>query len=135
MHNIYYRTQRVAQKPICLLSAIAFLGLSLLACQRSQGDIIEASLKNFYKDSGLREFQVDFILSPPSISDKAYASATLTHNFANRHGDYQKEYIGHILRKVNNQWEVEKKTKYTRNEDEAILFLKDKKSAAEDDSN
>ena len=87
----------------------------------------QKTLETFYKDMDIREIKVDVFCIDPESPDKAYASATLIHNFANRDSNLQKEYIGHILKKTGDTWQVDRKTTYTTKESDALVLLAGKK--------
>ncbi len=98
----------------------------LITCAGRSAPALQ-TLEAYYKDMNLREIKVDIFCVDPESPDKAYASATITHNFANRDGNPQKEYIGHILKKTGDTWQVDKKTTYTTKESDALVLLAGKK--------
>ncbi len=120
--NISIKTK--ARKP--LLSLYIITSFLFISCA---GHITPAreTLESYYKDMNLREIKVDIFCIDPNSPERAYASATITHNFANRDGNLQKEYIGHLLKKTGDTWQVDKKTTYTTKESDALILLAGKK--------
>lgn len=120
--NISIKTK--ARKPF--LSFYIITSFLFISCA---GHITPAreTLESYYKDMNLREIKVDIFCIDPNSPERAYASATITHNFANRDGNLQKEYIGHLLKKTGDTWQVDKKTTYTTKESDALVLLAGKK--------
>lgn len=108
------------------LSILLFATLLMIACANRFAPA-QKTLEDYYRNAGIREIKIDSFYIAPDSPDRAYASATLTHNFANRDGNFQKEYLGHILKKTGDTWQVEKKTTYTTKESDALELLAGKK--------
>lgn len=113
-----------AKKLLTLLYTL--ISLSLIACT-GRFAAAQETLEAYYREMNIREIKVDIFCIDPNSPDKAYAGATLTHNFANRDGNLQKEYIGHILKRTSNTWQVDRKTTYTTKESDALALLAGKK--------
>jgi hypothetical protein len=115
------------KKTFLFLTSTIMITLCFLTACTGRFAPIQKALEDHYKDINIREIKVDIFCVDPESPDRAYASATLLHNFANRDGNPQKEYIGHILKKVGDIWQVDKKTTYTTKESEALELLAGKK--------
>jgi hypothetical protein len=116
------------RRKILLFLALALASLSL-ACTSKSADVksvIEEQLKN----QGIREVNVDYFYEDPSAADRAYASATVTYNFARSDGQLQKEYLGYILKKEGGGWTIQQTTSYTKDQQRAQQLLSGNKPGA-----
>lgn len=114
-------------KKLCTSAAITFLFLiqvSLItqSCSRESSQA-EAALVEYLKARGVKEVEVDLFTDAKNNGNKAYISATLTHQFATAEGTPQKEYMGYILSKTDGKWVVERSERYTKDKDQAIRYL------------
>jgi hypothetical protein len=85
------------------------------------------ALEQHLKSPGIREVKVDFFHTDPDFPDKAYISATVTHSFAGRDGNFKKERLGYILSRDGEGWQIEKGTSYTKDTSEAKTLLSGEK--------
>jgi hypothetical protein len=103
---------------------IVFIMILLMVnCQQHKDSDLEKAVELYYSDKGIHSIQIDFILVSQEIPNRAYVSATIMHNFVDRSGNFQKEYIGHILHSNQATWELQKKTKYTIDEKIALTLI------------
>ncbi|HWO01392.1 MAG TPA: hypothetical protein VNS63_19185 [Blastocatellia bacterium] len=103
-------------------------GLILVAYScKSQRSSAEKALEQHLKSPGIRDVKVDLFHVDPKFPDKAYISATVTHNFAGSDGTFKKEYLGYILNRDGEGWQVEKSTGYTKEADDASILLSGEK--------
>lgn len=72
---------------------------------------------------GVREMVVDFFHPADNMPDKAYIAVTITHNFATGEGNFQKEYLGYILKQDGPNWTVERNAAYTKDKARAESVL------------
>lgn len=72
---------------------------------------------------GVREMTVDFFHPADKMPDKAYIAVTVTYNFANGDGNFQKEYLGYIVKQDGQNWAVERSTRYTKDKNVAESAL------------
>ena len=72
---------------------------------------------------GVREMVVDFFHPADNMPDKAYMAVTITHNFASGEGNFQKEYLGYILKQDGQNWTVERNAAYTKDKARAETVL------------
>ncbi|HKQ04443.1 MAG TPA: hypothetical protein VJ464_04895 [Blastocatellia bacterium] len=72
---------------------------------------------------GIREMVVDFFHPADNMPDKAYIAVTITHNFASGEGNFQKEYLGYILKQDGPNWTVERNATYTKDKARAETVL------------
>ena len=105
-----------------ILLLVSGLVLFVGSC-KSQRSSAEKTLEQYLKSPGIRDVKVDLFHTDPKFPDKAYVSATVTHNFAGSDGNFKKEYLGYILNRDGAGWQVEKSTGYTKEADEASALL------------
>jgi hypothetical protein len=104
---------------LCSLLLLALLASACTSRQESARKAVEESLKN----NGLRELTVDYFHPSSSLPDKAYIAVTATYNQGTSSGEFQKEYLGYILKQDGQNWQVEKNTFYTKDKDRAEAAL------------
>ena len=111
-----------------LLILLAVTGLVFTAgsCNSARSSA-EKALEQHLKSPGVREVEIDFFHADPNFPDKAYISATVTHSFAGRDGNFKKEYLGYILSRDGEGWRIDNGTTYTINESEASTLLSGQK--------
>ncbi|HSO74413.1 MAG TPA: hypothetical protein VLU47_06215 [Blastocatellia bacterium] len=107
---------------LLMLLVISGLAFTTGSCKTARSSA-ETTLEQHLKSPGIREVKVDFFHTDPNLPDKAYISATVTHSFAGRDGNFKKEYLGYILSRDGEGWKVEKGSDYTTNEREASTLL------------
>jgi hypothetical protein len=105
---------------------ISGLGFTAGSCKSARSSA-EKTLQQHLMSPGVRETKVDFFHTDPNFPDKAYISATVTHNFASSDGNFKKEYLGYILTRDGEGWKIEKSTNYTKEEAEASTLLSGEK--------
>ena len=75
------------------------------------------------KNQGVTDLKLDSFFTDPSMPGKAYASATVTYNFASSAGNPQREFLGFILTQEGDGWRIEKTTGYTKDQPQAVKLL------------
>jgi hypothetical protein len=108
-------------------SLVAAIGLSLLValsgCNRQKSKA-EAAVTQYAKAFGARDVKFGTFATDGHIPDKAYLSATVTYNAADRHGNFQSERVGFVLDRDGDNWKVEPKSlRYTEDKAQAIEYL------------
>ncbi|MFY9607146.1 MAG: hypothetical protein WAU45_00865 [Blastocatellia bacterium] len=116
----------IRRSSLSILLVIIGLAVTAGSCKSARSSA-EKTLEQHLKSRGIREVKVDFFHTDPSFPDKAYISATLTHNFASSDGNFKKEYLGYILSRDGEVWQVEKSTGYTKEAGEASTLLSGEK--------
>lgn len=115
------RKTRDAFSRISILLIIG--GVAFTASCDSPRSSAEKTIEQHLKSPGIREVKIDFFHTDPNFPDKAYISATVTHNFASNDGSFKKEYLGYILSREGEGWKIEKDTGYTKEKDDASTLL------------
>lgn len=113
---------------LTILSMLCGLALASGACNSSRSSA-EKVAEEYLKGHGIREVAFDLFYSDPNIPDKAYVSVTATHGFLSSEGKTQQEFLGIILKREGQGWQVEKITAYTKDKNQAGMILTDKKFA------
>ncbi|MFL6214269.1 MAG: hypothetical protein ACJ74J_10310 [Blastocatellia bacterium] len=111
------RTERYGL--LCLLLLLVALISACSSRQERARKAVEENLKN----NGVRELIVDYFHPANSMPDKAYIAVTVTYNQGTSSGEFQKEYLGYILKQDGQNWQVEKNTFYTKDKDRAESAL------------
>jgi hypothetical protein len=111
-----------------VLLVLCGLALASGACTSTQSSA-EKVAEEYLKIRGIREVAFDLFYSDPNIPDTAYVSVTATHGFLSSEGKTQQEFLGLILRREGEEWQVEKVTAYTKDKNQAGMILTDKKFA------
>ena len=107
-----------------VISPIVFLlSLCLLAACSNTSAGISKAVEDYAKSNGAKEVVTDLVYKDANSSDKAYVSATITHNYADAKGNFQREFLGYILRKDGNDWKIERNATYTKDEKKAQQLL------------
>ena len=99
------------------LFAFALAGIS--ACS-NPSEKARLAVEQHLKNQKIQDMKLDLFCTNPSFPDKAYASVTVTHSFANAEGQPQKEYLGYILKQDGSEWRVEHSTTYTKEQQRAM---------------
>lgn len=111
---------------LTIVTLLSLLALAAGACKTSQSSA-EKTVGEYMKTRGAREVKPDFFHTDSKFPDKAYLSATITHNFASSDGNFKKEHLGFILNREGSGWQVERITGYTTKTDEANAILSGQK--------
>ncbi len=103
--------------------SICILGFCLLgACSRTDSSITKV-VEDHAKTNGAKEVVTDLVYRDPNSSDKAYVSATITHNYADAQGNFQREFLGFILQNDGKEWKINRNATYTKDEKKAQQLL------------
>lgn len=102
---------------ICLLCICL-----LVACSRADSSIAKV-VEDHAKSQGAKEVITDLVYKDPNSSDKAYVSATITHNYADAQGNFQREFLGFILQNDGKEWKINRNATYTKDEKKAQQLL------------
>ena len=78
------------------------------------------AVEEHLKNQKIQDLKLDLFCTNPSFPDKAYASVTITHSFANAEGLPQKEYLGYILKQEGREWKVDHSATYTKEQQRAM---------------
>lgn len=113
---------------LTVLLVLCGLALASGACNSPRSSA-EKVAEEYLKGRGIREVAFDLFYSDPNIPDKAYVSVTATHGFLSSEGKTQQEFLGLILKREGEGWQVEKVTAYTKDKNQAGTILTDKKFA------
>jgi len=81
------------------------------------------AIQEYLKNQGITDLAMDSFFTSPSVPEKAYASATVTYNFASSDGRPQKEFLGFVLAKEGSGWRIERNTGYTKDEQQALRYV------------
>jgi len=117
MNRFRVRTQRY--NLLCFLLLLAALAGACSSRQEKARKTIEDYLKN----QGTREVALDYFHPAKTMPDKAYIAVTITYNQGSSSGEFQKEHNGYILKQDGANWQVEKNTSYTTDQDRAERLL------------
>ena len=107
---------------ILSLSILILFSFAAISCSQDT-ESVKKSIEQHLKDLGVRDVNVDLFMPDPNDKSKAYASATVTYNFAKGDGQLQKEYLGFILKQEGQDWKIEKTTAYAKEEERARQIL------------
>jgi hypothetical protein len=108
-------------------NSLAILALSVLtlvgtiACS-NHGEQARLAIEQHLKGQSVQDVKLD-LFHAGEAPDRAYASVTITHNFANAEGKPQLEYLGYILKRDGDTWTVERSAGYTKEEQKARILL------------
>ena len=116
------RLRSVAGRSIISVLVLSAL-FSISACDRQKSEV-KASIDKYFKAFGARDIKYETYATDPNYPNKAYYSLVVTWNHANRHGEFEKEYIGCLLDRNGDNWTVEVKgMPYTNDREQAISYL------------
>ena len=113
---------RIWLSRLSILLVITGLAFTAGSCKSARSSA-EKTLQQHLKGPAIREVKVDLFHTDPNFPDKAYISATVTHSFASSDGNFKKEYLGYILSRDGEGWQIEKSSGYTKEEGEASTLL------------
>lgn len=80
-------------------------------------------IQEYMKNQGVRDLKMDSFFTDANFPGKAYASATVTYDFASSGGNPQREFLGFILAQEGDGWRIERATGYTKDRQQAAKFL------------
>ena len=107
------------KKRFIILALCAFTLAGVSGCSTSS-DRARVAVEQYLKNQKIQDLKLDLFCTNPSFPDKAYASFTVTHSFANAEGQPQKEYLGYILKQDGREWRVEHSATYTKEQQRAM---------------
>jgi hypothetical protein len=107
------RVRSHSKRPFIVFALCAFTLAGIFACS-NPGEKARLAVEQHLKNQKIQDMKLDLFCTNPSFPDKAYASFTVTHSFANAEGQPQKEYLGYILKQDGSEWRVEHSTIYTK---------------------
>ena len=107
------------KKRLIIFSLCAFTLAGVSACS-SPSDRARVAVEQHLKNQKIQDLKLDLFCTNPSFPDKAYASVTVTHSFANAEGQPQKEFLGYILKQDGGDWKVEHSATYTKEQQRAM---------------
>lgn len=117
MVNRTFRTWTFVFTLSLALSAL----LATISCAGNESRAKKA-IEEYMKGQGTTNLTLDAYYAT-STGDRAYASATVTYNFANSSGEMQKEYLGFILAREGAGWRIERNAGYTTDKEKAETYL------------
>lgn len=111
-------------RALTLILLMACLGmlLSTVSCSGNEAKAKKA-IQEYLKNQGVIELTVDLFYTDPNLPDKAYASATATHNFAGSDGKQKREFLAYVLTREGTGWKVERNVSYTTEPQKAANYL------------
>lgn len=80
-------------------------------------------IQEYMKNQGTKDLTMDSFFVDPNNPGKAYASATVTYNFASSGGNPQREFLGFILAQEGDGWRIERSAGYTKDQQQATKYL------------
>jgi hypothetical protein len=108
-------------------AAIALSLLVVLSGCNRQKSKAEAAVSQYTKKFGVRDVKFGAFVTDSQIPNKAYCSAIITWNAADRHGNLQTEQLGFLLDRDGDNWKVEPMPiRYTVDKAQAIQYLSGK---------
>ena len=107
---------------IVLVGLQTVLVISALSCSSNETKVRQA-IEDRLKGQGIRNLVIDLFHPSKKIPGKAYASATVTYNFATSSGAFQQEYLGFILKQDGSNWTIDQPAGYTKEPEKAENFL------------
>lgn len=114
--SISIRRSRIILFLLCAISLFA------VSCESKQTRAFNA-VKEHLKNQGLRDLQLVIFHPSKNTPGKAYIGVDATHNFASSQGKFQHEYLGYILRQEGQNWVVEKGAGYTKDTEQAEVYI------------
>ena len=109
----------LTRRSIIFIICALMLAAATSACS-NPSDKAKLAVEQHLKDQKIQDLKLDLFCTNPSFPDKAYASVTVTHSFANSKGEPQKEFLGYILKQDGPQWRVDHSTTYTKEQQRAM---------------
>lgn len=107
-----------------ILAFILCMGtvFAMTSCSSNESKA-KALIEEHLKNQGMTDLTVDSFFTDPNILGKAYTSATVTYNFASSDGKPQREFLGFILAREGGGWRIERRTGYTKDQQQASKLL------------
>lgn len=118
-----YRNRALA---FVLLSCCLCMLLATTSCSSNEAKAKKV-IEEYLKNQGITNLALDFFYTDRNFPDKAYASATVTYNFASSQGNPQREFLGFILAREGDGWRIERATNYTKEPQRAAVLLAGRK--------
>ena len=100
--------------------ALLGLALAVMSACSNPSDKAKLAVEEYLKNQKIQDLKLDLFCTNPSFPDKAYASVTVTHSFANAEGVPQKEFLGYILKQDGQDWKVDRSATYTKEKQRAM---------------
>ena len=106
------------------LTLVVCLGAILVTTSCSSNESkAKKAIQEYMKNQGIKDLVMDSFFADANFPGKAYASATVTYNFASAGGNPQREFLGFILAQEGDGWRIERSAGYTKNQEQAAKFL------------
>ena len=107
-----------------VFTALACVGAVLITTSCSSNESkAKTAIQEYMKNQGIKDLVMDSFFPDPNTPGKAYASATVTYNFASSGGNPQREFLGFILAQEGNGWRIERAAGYTKDRQQAARYL------------
>ena len=103
-----------------ILCALLAVTLAVMSACSNPSEKARLAVEEHLKNQKIQDLKLDLFCTNPSFPDKAYASVTITHSFANAEGQPQKEYLGYILKQDGREWKVDHSATYTKEQQRAM---------------
>jgi len=103
-----------------ILFALLAVTLAFMSACSNPSEKARLAVEEHLKNQKIQDLKLDLFCTNPSFPDKAYASVTITHSFANAEGLPQKEYLGYILKQDGREWKVDHSATYTKEQQRAM---------------
>ena len=103
-----------------ILFALLAVTLAFMSACSNPSEKARLAVEEHLKNQKIQDLKLDLFCTNPSFPDKAYASVTITHSFANAEGTPQKEYLGYILKQDGRDWKVDHSATYTKEQQRAM---------------
>lgn len=110
-----------------LASSLVILGIVFTTSCNQEKRAAQQTVSQYLQSSGAKDIAFDLYVTSPSVPGQAYVAASDTLPSADQRGNPQKEYLGLILKKVDNQWKIDHITKYTKDSDAGRDLLEGRK--------
>jgi len=117
---------RVLASRFAVLLLLCGFALAIDGCKSAEASAAK-TVEEYLTSRGVPGVEIDAFYTDPNFPDKAYVSATATHNFLSSEGKPQKELLGFILKRAGQGWQVEKMTAYTKEKNRASTLLSGQK--------
>src|SRR5689334_15153730 len=103
-----------------VFTVLACVGAVLITTSCSSNESkAKAAIQEYMKNQGIKDLVMDSFFPDPNTPGKAYASATVTYNFASSGGNPQREFLGFILAQQGSGWRIERAAGYTKDQQQA----------------
>jgi hypothetical protein len=115
-------TNRNRALTLIVFIACVALVISTVSCSGNEAKA-KNTIQEYLKGQGVTDLTVDLFYPDPNSSDRAYAGATATYNFAGSEGKPKREFLGFILAREGGGWKIERNVGYTKEQQRAATFL------------